>query len=434
MKKLLYCLLCVILVLAAAVPAFAGGVEIATCPNCGKETDVWHGYTYDLCEGGYDEFYCPNCDLTFRIEYPPRHQYGEAERHWTCAEGGYEIRVCELCGLSTRFEVDPRDHVCQYVETVQPTETKDGYFLMRCIFCGFETKERIPALNGSRSRGSGSAGPGIAISLAVVLAGVGLFFFLKAKKKTGDARTAALPAAAVTAAPELPELKLSRKSVLWPESKSSRLGGFRDFLLRYRYLELHIVDMDAENAEETLLKEIADIGPDMVLWVAPAEESADTLKEKLGKIREACKDASFGIVAGAKAPESLLAELKAMKDSGEILSFCRADDPQARITASLFLPMYKPEISTEKGLDAIGRICDAFGIPVVSRAIKAASEAKELNGIVKEGPSLSGTVDLVSLIAGEMGWNTVSDITEFIDTYGKAKALAKEEIDRQEYK
>ncbi len=450
MKKLLFCLFCVILVLSAAVPAFAGGVEVANCPNCGKETDSWLGYTYDICEGGYDEFYCPNCDLTFRVEYPPRHQFGEGERHWTCSEGGYEIRVCELCGYSTRFEVAPRDHVSQYVETVQPTASKDGYFLMRCIYCSFETQERIPALSGSRSGGSGNAGLGISIGIGVALAGAGLFFLMKPKKKTGEqaatapaktktsAPAAAAAAAAVTPAPaptvELPKPKLSRKSVLWPESKNNRLDGFKDFLLRYRYLELHIFDMDAENAEETLLKEIPDVGPDMVLWVAPADESADTLKEKLAKIKEAYEDAAFGIVAGEKAPESLLSELKKMKDSGEILSFCKADDPQSRIIASLFLPMYKPEFSAEEGLDAVGKICDAFGIPAVSRAIELASEAKELKGIVKGGISLSGTVDLVSLVAGEMGWDKVSSITDFIDTFGETKALVKEEIDRQENK
>jgi len=65
----------------------------------------------------------------------------------SCDENGHESFYCSLCGaLSKHREIYREGHYCEEWEVgVAPTETKAGYYVGTCLFCGGELKKEIPA-------------------------------------------------------------------------------------------------------------------------------------------------------------------------------------------------------------------------------------------------------------------------------------------------
>ena len=99
MKRTVFFVLTLILLAVIILPMHASA---ATCPQCGGEMvpiGASAAPQQTCTTGGYLTYYCPDCKLQTRVEYPPLgHDYqSKVLKEAICEEGGQIRHVCSRC-------------------------------------------------------------------------------------------------------------------------------------------------------------------------------------------------------------------------------------------------------------------------------------------------------------------------------------------------
>lgn len=221
---------------------------------------------------------------------------------------------------------------------------------------------------------------------------------------------AAKAAKDVKLAKELGEvIELSSKKVLVCVGKEKAGNDLISHLKKRQFLT--VVETKLKDAE-TLLKDIEDNEPELLIISGDCLYCIDDIKE-----------AADGVIITALASKKSYKEkLENLKKEKKLDGFSFEEKYSEKMMVDLVLPIYKSEINTENGLEAVGSIADALGIPFVSTVTTLINEGKNVRDTIKDKDfSVSGVNGIVSSIAEVMGFDGIGNITTMIDNAGVVK-------------
>ncbi len=394
------------------------GELISTCTRCRDSRSTMlpalgHEYeetiTEPTCTGpGEKTFTCTRCEDTYKEVIPPAgHVFGDpAVTPATCTEAGVSVGVCTVCGEEVREELPALGHDFPKQWTV---EKEAGVFhagleYRLCGRCGEREEREIPALGLK-----GVTPPVLIGAIAALLGalGAGIWFAIRAKRKLRPLKLGSLP----------------ERSVFSLLEKNEYDESLIRYLKSKRYVDLEFTD---EEEPEKQAEAVADAEPELILLDLATAGELDALKERMDGIREAYEDAVFAVVAARGAGAE--SELDALKEEEEILDWIPAGTSLEDALTRLILPLVKNELNADNTAEAIGKVADLLGIPVVSAVTTAFVEGRSIRDTIQAGElSASSVASVIGSIAAILGMDGVASVAGLVDDVD----TVKEALDRE---
>ncbi|MCQ2558142.1 MAG: hypothetical protein MJ135_03375 [Oscillospiraceae bacterium] len=381
------------------------GEELIACSRCGQQQKkllpaLGHDYETEevlptcTAEGSRSST-CKTCgDTSAEILPALGHSYKAEETPATCTADGLRTATCSECGdVAEEALPAPGHRFGDWALVTAPTLFREGLEERHCSECSASETNTLPKKSPSQSPGAIAI-----ISAAAVSLVAGIAFAVK--------KAAAASAAAAAASASLPYITLVMKSLLLCLQENETNKAFIEELARRPYLDLKTVPYGDEAA---LAEMAADEKPDLILFSADASAQLSRLTEA---VTAAYKDADFAVIDEAG---TIGAELAAMKEAGQIMSFASAADSSEKKIVNLILPLYKPDRNSSNWAENATLITDALGLPIISILLNTYVVGGDIVEVVKNrGMGMMDAADIVNDAAALLGLDTLSNIAEVL--------------------
>ncbi len=407
--------------------------ESNTIPATGHNWSSWTTTKAATCPAaGTQERHCTNSGCTEKESNSipaTGHSYPE---NWTIAkkatqnDEGLETKTCSICG----------NLISQAIPRLTPAPVPGGEDPQPS---GGEDPQpsggEDPQPSGGEDPRSNQspAAPGnkfplpAILGLAAAAAAIGFMAYKVIGASKAAKAAAAMAASGIVAKNIIPDF--SRKYVYNLLNGSGFSEKVTEELKDKRYIKY--AEGDRENTDD-LPKEIRNEKPDLVIMDLDKDHSLEDNLHLIEDINKICKIVSYSFVVD-DCRKDCLPRLEELKAEGTIRSYVTSDVKPVDGFVKLILPMYKPVISAEGTLENIGKISDKLGIPFVSAAVSVHSTILDLrDDTAANGFSIDSARTIVASIADVMGWEKITEVSDFIDDVQDKKDLVEEEKLRRE--
>ena len=220
---------------------------------------------------------------------------------------------------------------------------------------------------------------------------------------------------------------LSRKDIFLAIGDNELSEETTKLLVSKRYLIAEKYDIDKP---EELAKDTKNSEPDLIILGLDKDHDLDKLKEIIETInKEAESDYAF-LVHPDVLTDDLKSVLDKMVEDEEIIGYAENGSKEFALI-KLILPIYKSELSFDDSVESVGKIAGLLGIDGVARIVDIYGAGKNIADTAKKDPNFVKTASIAGSIAEIFGWDSVSEITDFIDSVDEKKGYIDEEIERQ---
>lgn len=399
-------------------------------------TDSPATYIEPTCtEEGSSTVACTRCGLTNSTPIPALgHDYQPSAQEATCTEEGFDLQICTRCGDEQGERFPALGHDMTLTATKEATCTQDGSKTYSCARCGETTVETLPATGhtfpedwviekkatpfaeGLQSHECELCGeteteviPKTSLLPVIIGGGAaagGIAGILIAIAKKRAAKKAAKDAA-WKAARQFGKPSIQVRNVLMVSEDEDFVAFMKSKKL------INTKTCDAEELETGITDNepnviIMDINQSYTLedWKAIAFEEVDREEQK------------FSFIVSDKVLPGIEPELEKLVEDGKIVGYAPKSANDNVKLVKLYLPVAKPELTTDEGLENIAMVADAFGIPLVSNIIGAYETTRDIKNTLKDS---EGDLDvdsasiIVSDIATLLGLDTVASVVGLVD-------------------
>lgn len=411
------------------------------CPICNNfrtVTDNALGHNYrttsktevSCTTDGKEEQNCNRCGFTRTVTTAALgHDFKEETIEATCKEEGKITKTCSRCTIVEEEVLPKLEHIFDEKEKVEPTCEQAGYVLSYCELCQDEIKEELAALGhkfpeqwkiekepglftkGEKSKTCSECttkvvemiDPKISTTAilitgasTVVAIGLGVWLF-KANKIKRKLKMAT----------ELKEIsdKTLVMNIIGEENR------FKDLFKSKAYLKVIVAD------DETFAKESSDNEADLSIIEIGEGRTLEQAIELIDATVEEYEDASFAIICSQFADLDLVNQLEALKGEDKINCYILADEKDSNVLIKMILPLYKPEFTIDDGIENLGDLCDAIGIPYVSTVTNLYLTGKDIKeNLEADEKGYDEISTIVADVASILGIEAVETVKDMIDS------------------
>ena len=382
------------------------GVRTYTCSRCKKSytekiTALGHDYVHEdkeatCAEDGYSKDVCSRCkkeqdvttykalghDVTFKVD-----------KQATCIENGSESGVCTRCNETITNVLPALGHKYPDEWTTEKKATifSEGLESKTCETCGDVETQVIPKADATPV----VVGTGATLAAAAV----GIYFGV-IKPKTAAKIIEAAKDVAVEEAVEklLPSIE-SRTIVSCSDNKD-----FITFLKAQRYIQM--ISTSIEELDEC----VEENEPDLIIADILDEEKYNDFIENLDE------ENKYSLLISADILENKKEELDNLIKEEKLVAYCDIETNNYVKLVKLVLPICKPSLTSDEGLENIGMVADALGIPFISTITNLYESGREIKETIQEGElGVSETSTIIGDIASILGLDKIGSVTDLID-------------------
>ena len=263
-----------------------------------------------------------------------------------------------------------------------------------------------PAVKG----GAAAAGAAGAVTMGEAAAAAGT-----------AAATAAGTVGGAAAAKKAAELAFEdhSKAVLTCLRDTSENNAFCELLKSRVYLNTTRISYEEFDSLE---EKVGDEEPDIVIMELLSMDELEKVSEKMDACLEAYEDAGIGLILSAETEKLLKDFIREKKKENVIVSTVLSEAGEHAKLTKLILPLYKPDITLENSVEAIGTVADALGVPLISVITNVFLNGKDIKETI-EGGDLSAldSATIIGDIASILGFDAVADVAGFVNDANDAK-------------
>lgn len=431
-EKLLECTVCSAIT-THAVPDDYRKTEII--PALGHDPVSQSRVEATCTEDGHESLKCSRCGVVEETVIPAAgHVFEETDTAPTCTEPGEKGLKCTVCGFLDGEAVPAMGHVFNQ-KTTGATCTEDGEEDDICTVCGFEQKTVLPATGHSFGEWITDLQPGffskghrykecsgcrfreeedipakipvwayITAGAALAAAGIALALNARKKKKLAELK--------------LPEL--SGRIVMCLLTGSDDNRELIKFLKSHRYID---TEFTGETEPEKIAEAVADAEPDIILLSVNDSIDPDAAASLMDTVSGTYEDAVFALIADDAVCGRYGKALDGMVKDGRIQVWLPSGTDHEEALTKIMLPLYKPELTFENTVSAIGSAADMLGIPFVSVITNAFIEGKNIKETIEEEDADAVSVaSVIGSIASILGLETVGSVAGLVEDLDTIKS------------
>jgi len=336
---------------------------------------------------------CSRCDYLEEEIYPANgHTVIEKERvEASCLEDGYIISVCEVCEEETKEVISATGH--SYPE--EWTIVKEAGLFSKgekekvCADCSSKLTEEIDA----------KVSPifaVVSISSVAALAAFGIWMGRAASIKKSLKLKASLK--------EIDD-KVLVINLLNEENR------FKDLFKSKTYLQVNVA------TDEEFVDANKDNEPDLTIIEIGQGKTIDQALQQMDEAGEVYEDASFAIITSEMLSVEDVEKLQQLKEEEKIVGYVVCDEKDTNVLIKLILPLYKPEFTLENGVEKLGDLCDALGIPYVSTITNLYVTGVDIkDNLDKDEKGYDEISTIIADVASVLGIDQVETIKDMIDS------------------
>ncbi len=361
------------------------GKEIRTCSRCNKEEN--------------------NSIKTLGHEMTNM----ELKKEPTCIDKGYKQALCKRCNKEVSEDIKPLDHnFSEFVVIKEPSLNQKGYKEKKCIRCKDILREEIPALTFKEYA---KEHPAIVALTSIAIIGVStasIYFFITKKAAKTGVKLIGKSLVAKTSRQLLKELEIKTIDLIATENEYSK--SLSETLKKMPMIKFNFDNI--ENYQELIEEQ----DPDLIIF-----ELSNTNIVVINEF----EDVKVLVIGLKEIIDKHIDELNQLKKDKTIVNYTTYDK---NITATILLPLYKPELDIDNSLEGLSLVLSVFGLEWAANILDLLSSGKEIHDIVKEGDPDS--VDKLTVLADACAiFGIDGEVFESIASYLEKIKQGKRKLD-----
>lgn len=361
------------------------GIEIRTCSRCNKEENN------SIKALGHE---MTNMEL---------------KKNPTCIDKGYKQALCKRCNKELSEDINPLGHnFSEFVVIKEPSLNQKGYKEKKCTRCNNILREEIPALTFIEYAKENPTTVALTSIAIIGVSTASIYFFLTKKVAKTGVKLIGKSLVAKTSRQLLKELEIKTIDLIATENEYSK--SLSETLKKMPMIKFNFDNI--ENYQELIEEQ----DPDLIIF-----ELSNT---NINEINE-FEDIKVLVIGSNAIIDNHINELIQLKKDKTIVNYTTYDK---NITATILLPLYKPELDIDNSLEGLSLILSVFGLEWAANILDLLSSGKEIHDIVKEGDHDS--VDKLTVLADACAiFGIDGEVFESIASYLEKIKQGKRKLD-----
>lgn len=400
------------------------GKEIRTCSRCNKEENKtikalnhdfgeWKIINEPTCtDDGKEIRTCLRCNKEEDNSIKALgHEMTnmELKKEPTCIEKGYKQALCKRCNKEVKEDIKPLGHnFSEFVVIKEPSLNQKGYKEKKCIRCNDILREEIPALTFKEYTKEHPATVALTSIAIVGVSTASIYFFLTKKVAKAGVKVVGKSLVARTSRQLLKELEIKTIDLIATENEYSK--SLSETLKKMPMIKFNFDNIN--NYQES----IEEHDPDLIIF-----ELSNTNIVVINEF----EDVKVLVIGLKEIIDKHIDKLNQLKKDKTIVNYTTYDK---NMTATILLPLYKPELDIDNSLEGLSLVLSVFGLEWAANILDLLSSGKEIHDIVKEGDPDS--VDKLTVLADACSiFGIDGEIFESIASYLEKIKQGKRKLD-----
>ena len=333
----------------------------------------------------------------------------ELKKNPTCIDKGYKQALCKRCNKEVSEDIKPLDHnFSEFVVIKEPSLNQKGYKEKKCIRCKDILREEIPALTFKEFAKEHPATVALTSIAIIGVSTASIYFFLTKKVAKAGVKVVGKSLVARTSRHLLKELEIKTIDLIATENEYSK--SLSETLKKMPMIKFNFDNI--ENYQEL----IEEHDPDLIIF-----ELSNTNIVVINEF----EDVKVLVIGLKEIIDKHIDELNQLKKDKTIVNYTTYDK---NITATILLPLYKPELDIDNSLEGLSLVLSVFGLEWAANILDLLSSGKEIHDIVKEGDPDS--VDKLTVLADACAiFGIDGEVFESIASYLEKIKQGKRKLD-----
>ena len=333
----------------------------------------------------------------------------ELKKNPTCIDKGYKQALCKRCNKEVSEDIKPLDHnFSEFVVIKEPSLNQKGYKEKKCIRCKDILREEIPALTFKEFAKEHPATVALTSIAIIGVSTASIYFFITKKAAKTGVKVVGKSLVARTSRQLLKELEIKTIDLIATENEYSK--SLSETLKKMPMIKFNFDNI--ENYQEL----IEEHDPDLIIF-----ELSNTNIVVINEF----EDVKVLVIGLKEIIDKHIDELNQLKKDKTIVNYTTYDK---NITATILLPLYKPELDIDNSLEGLSLVLSVFGLEWAANILDLLSSGKEIHDIVKEGDPDS--VDKLTVLADACAiFGIDGEVFESIASYLEKIKQGKRKLD-----
>ena len=333
----------------------------------------------------------------------------ELKKNPTCIDKGYKQALCKRCNKELSEDINPLGHnFSEFVVIKEPSLNQKGYKEKRCIRCNNILREEIPALTFIEYAKENPTTVALTSIAIIGVSTASIYFFITKKAAKTGVKLIGKSLVAKTSRQLLKELEIKTIDLIATENEYSK--SLSETLKKMPMIKFNFDSID--NYQELIEEQ----DPDLIIF-----ELSNTNINKLNEF----EDIKVLVIGSNAIIDNHINKLIQLKKDKTIINYTTYDK---NITATILLPLYKPELDIDNSLEGLSLVLSVFGLEWAANILDLLSSGKEIHDIVKEGDPDS--VDKLTVLADACAiFGIDGEVFESIASYLEKIKQGKRKLD-----
>lgn len=333
----------------------------------------------------------------------------ELKKEPTCIDKGYKQALCKRCNKEVSEDISPLGHnYSEFVVIKEPSLNQKGYKEKKCIRCNNILREEIPALTFKEFAKEHPATVALTSIAIIGVSTASIYFFLTKKVAKTGVKLIGKSLVAKTSRQLLKELEIKTIDLIATENEYSK--SLSETLKKMPMIKFNFDNI--ENYQEL----IEEHDHDLIIF-----ELSNTNIVVINEF----EDVKVLVIGLKEIIDKHIDELNQLKKDKTIVNYTTYDK---NITATILLPLYKPELDIDNSLEGLSLVLSVFGLEWAANILDLLSSGKEIHDIVKEGDPDS--VDKLTVLADACAiFGIDGEVFESIASYLEKIKQGKRKLD-----
>ena len=267
----------------------------------------------------------------------------ELKKSPTCIDKGYKQALCKRCNKELSEDINPLGHnFSEFVVIKEPSLNQKGYKEKKCTRCNNILREEIPALTFIEYAKENPTTVALTSIAIIGVSTASIYFFLTKKAAKKGVKLIGKSLVAKTSRQLLKELEIKTIDLIATENEYSK--SLSETLKKMPMIKFNFDNI--ENYQELIEEQ----DPDLIIF-----ELSNANINEINKF----EDIKVLVIGSNTIIDNHINELIQLKKDKTIVNYTTYDK---NITATILLPLYKPELDIDNSLEGLSLVLSVFGL------------------------------------------------------------------------